>query len=76
MKPFSILALLTVGLAQTAMAACRTRSFGCSPQQVCDAIGQPGAFPCATTEEQSPAQCSQVADSTGNTAVTCECCDR
>ncbi|TDZ73334.1 hypothetical protein CTRI78_v001086 [Colletotrichum trifolii] len=51
MKSFSILALITVGLAQTAMAACKTRTFGCSPQQVCDAIGQPGAFPCATTEK-------------------------
>ncbi|KAF9877883.1 hypothetical protein CkaCkLH20_04459 [Colletotrichum karsti] len=61
MKSFSVLTLLSLCLAQTAFAACRTRSTDCSPQSVCDAISKPGAFPCATTEQQSAAQCSQAA---------------
>ncbi|KAF3804747.1 hypothetical protein GCG54_00012240 [Colletotrichum gloeosporioides] len=75
MKSSAVVAFLSLCLAQTAFAACRTRTNACSPQSVCDAIGKPGAFPCASTETQSPAQCSQAASPGGPTSVSCECCD-
>ncbi|KAL3297461.1 hypothetical protein RB213_011369 [Colletotrichum asianum] len=75
MKSSAVVAFLSLCLAQTAFAACRTRTAECSPQALCNAIGKSGAFPCASTETQSPAQCSQAASPDGATSVTCECCD-
>ncbi|KAF4903556.1 hypothetical protein CGCVW01_v013111 [Colletotrichum viniferum] len=76
MKSSAVVAFLSLCLAQTAFAGCRPRTQKCSPPSVCEAIGKPGAFPCASTETQGPATCSQDVSSGGPTAVICECCDR